>query len=765
MYSVATGDSDEFEQRVYEDIESASTEVPMSPSRVKPLKPAFSHGDINQLTYEEPVFELDPNDNYHVLEDNGSLENSLDKEGKKEEWYDDMGIDDTVVYKMNKQPPPVWRPETEAILAPPLPPCRRAVSSEPEEALKIVAAREPRGGGGRPVPPPKPRSSLDVAFSPGKDMFGIKDNPKFKQKLHEKRQELYGDCRQRSMSMGEGEDLTQENYETVLYTSDDLDVPKLPPRTIAPHGNGLFTRKVNSGNGATKLCLSQTSPRHDLTSPTSPPPLPSRELLDPTLPSFVAPPTIQQAEMPPPVPVRDTSKTRPPLPYIRVGSSEKRRRSLPTSPNPKVVDRSKPLPLPTDTQQPPVAHLRDARGNTKGKSQSAHIQERALPPTPPELDRRLLPHPLPGPTRKVGGKAKLPVTPHQASGAVDSPEGLMYDDILPSKHLSNSLNDVSNSNDPSSPPPPVQKRVTANPLSIPPKRDIAVPKSGSTSIQLPGASHSRQNSSEMLPQQQGFVGEVSPMRQLTSELSSQQQILKGQRREASPMRQHELSPQQRLPKEVSPMRQLANELSSQQRLSKDQQREVSPMRQQWMSKDQPNSKPLPQRRGEGKNPPLPPSKPSVGQGQGSDVKPKPQVLKKPPPPPKKPDITAKKPPPPVSRKPKLVRMAGTSPPSANPPLPPTTRGSPPSANPPLPPTTRGSPPSANPPPPLPPTTRGSPSANPPLPPTMREKPMPPLESPTIKQNTSPARTSLPPQTVGHRPKPVVPKKPIIPLCS
>ena len=671
IYSIA---SDPEDQPLYDDIES---EVVQRNLKGKPrpalppmnLKPAFSQGDINQMVYEEAVFDVDPNNNYHMLKDNGSLESSLDKgSGVRDEWYDDMGINDAVVYNMNKCPPPIWRPEIEERLAPPLPPNRRAVSSEPDDRLKVLLdASRPQlldFSHRRPVPPPKPQRSSGAAFSPsrgsGQDLFGIKDNPMFKQKLQQKRQELYGDSRHmRSLSMGEGEDLAQECYESVLYTVDDTrkeDVPKLPPRTELLRNEcllQLFAQKGTGGSGSShghppSMPESRSARISSPITPTSPPPLPSRELLDPMLPSYRGspqpPPTTQDEEVPPPVPLRDSSKQPPPLPHVRLPESE-RRNSLPSSQTPR-IDRSKPLPLPLELP-PPLPHtllsssspshlLRDIKGRS---------QDRALPPTPPELSRMQEKKPYPG-FKPEGAR---PHTPHQEAGGVGmEPQELVYDDIVPGQSNTQSPNEKDTYDDirPLSPPPPAQQRFAADPWTLPPKSNmIALPPKPAT----------------------------------------------GQQKGTSPVSNGPLLGQQ-VPK---------------------WQKDASPMRQ-------------PQQRAN-KNPPLPPNKPDIAPGSRGlgtvsngvigDQSSKPQVARKPLPPKKPVALVTKKPP--VSKKPP-TQPKPTSTPPANPPGIPC--GSPSASPRRIPSSTGGSPPSVRPPVTKP---RPPPSAKPlPGPQTLGHKPKP-----------------------------------------
>lgn len=411
------------DQPVYQDIEDSvrssfhevvspvKRPVLRSPLPTGRLKQSFSHDDLQTMVYEEPVCDFNATDNYHLLQDNGSTPSSSARSTMErcrslnEEWYDDVGVNDAVVYTMNKHPPPVWKPDRGTLeIPPPLPPNRRAVSSEPEDVSRRKGALphpQQVSPSRKPLPPPRPMGSTgDVSggssgnLQPGRsDMFGIKDNPVFKRKLEEKRQELYGPTTHgRSLSMGDGEEFTQESYESVLFTVGDTpDPPALPSKTASMRRNvhspsppPLPSRELVRPPPITQQ--SPVSPRQrspirppEPISPTLPPPLPSRELLDPTRPSITALLSMGQKEpeeAPPPVPLRQSSNRqrnisslppdqlpdilppkRPPpqLPVPGVGHGEGhnqliRRNSLPSSPTPSDVsdlDRREPIPVPS----------------------------------------------------------------------------------------------------------------------------------------------------------------------------------------------------------------------------------------------------------------------------------------------------------------------------------------------------------------------------------------------------------------------------------
>ena len=327
---------------------------------------------------------MDGNNNYHILENNGSTNSTMERERSRsvsEEWYDDVGVTDAVVYTMNKHPPPIWKPERDKLKAPPLPPNRRANSSEPEVVSPrhraLLPLSRPQGlqvspTHSKPLPLPKHMGSTgDLSTAVGsmqqvrKDLFGIKDNPVFKRKLEEKRQEIYGGTSHgRSLSMGEGEDLAMESYESVLFTVDDnMRAPMPPPKThsmerelLSPPPPPLPSRELinpaathqrpgqlkergspfhqSSGRPQEKVSPGRCSSG---STPTSPPPLPSRELLDPSRPAFdttiLSSMNLLKEEDAPPVPVRLSSHRhgaeRPPIPIPSPEMEKQTRLRLP----------------------------------------------------------------------------------------------------------------------------------------------------------------------------------------------------------------------------------------------------------------------------------------------------------------------------------------------------------------------------------------------------------------------------------------------------
>lgn len=590
-YSMAT-DADA-DQPVYQDIED-SLEFP---SKVKPklrpplpsshLKPSFSQDNIDQTTYEEPVFtaaERNVEGNYHVLvASTGSLD---EKNGSSEQWYDDMGINDSVVYSMNKYPPPIWRPGVER-LEPPLPP-PRAASSEPEDRRKksqevespLLMRRRPGGGGvrvqrspgHRPLPPPKPKggsSSDDMAMSPhgrfsgpggggggggdvllsphkagggsGGDLFGLRNNPMFQRKLQEKRQELYGDTRTRSLSMGE---LAPECYDDVTFTMGEPDdgcearPPKPCPRSdrpqlLAPHSSKSQTPSPRNSPRSTHNSPQhhQTTPhRRQKSMPTSPPPLPSRELIDPTMPPFNmsrqhTTNADAEEETPPPVPLRESSNRLPILP----ARTHERRNSLPSphhSPIPPPasdrnrVDRTRECPLPVSPPRRKTSGGGEVGGPGPSFAQTlANVIASPNPRTgvtsPPIHRTHCAPlPPLPPPVgltqdgyedveQPFSGLEEVydDLVPTRSYSASDD----VYDDhIAAPLHHTNSHNSVLAAC--ISPPIPDRQR---NPLVLPPRNGVGASISPPQQQQrevLPRRQHQRDSSSPWRQQREGSPG-------------------------------------------------------------------------------------------------------------------------------------------------------------------------------------------------------------------------------------------------------------------
>ncbi len=486
MYSAVSSSMEIIDQPVYQDIEDSLTSSfqeimvqPRKPSLRSPLpttrlKQSFSHDDLHSMLYEEPVCDFDPNDNYHVLKDTGSANSTMERSRSltEQEWYDDVGINDAVVYTMNKYPPPVWKPEQGTLeRPPPLPPNRRVLSSEPEVIGRIVSepviASHRKGAlplppfvlqvspaHSKPLPPPKSTGNMPSSGS-GKspvrnDMFGIRDNPVFKRKLQEKRQEIYGPASPSHVrSLSEGEELAQESYESVLFTvGDNLDMPTLPPKTASLLRDMQFGSSLRSSfsppppplpsremvRPQATLHSDQGSPLHrslfmppDQVSPSrqhhsgsstpkSPPPLPSRELLDPTRPAFDVCLLSkcnqdQEDEPPPPVPLRHSSNRqgnvpslpaeRPPIqlpPKAEEQVKRRRRNSLPSpQPSPRSrstdvsdLDRTRPTPLPCAVQRsrlaPPQA-LAHCLSAPNSRRSSPQLKPKPFK-TPPPLTRQ-----------------------------------------------------------------------------------------------------------------------------------------------------------------------------------------------------------------------------------------------------------------------------------------------------------------------------------------------------------------------------------------
>ncbi len=192
------------------------------------IKPWLSQNDMpTAVTSSE-----DLDNNYHFLEQENNNLNTMERNGYGDfvQGYYDLGVDDDTLYDMNKNPPPVWRPEDSNLPAPPpLPPNRPHGFSELDANTSKLQLRTPilpkqTQDHGIPHPPPKPQSELSgsATFSPRMklpSMFNFKDDPRFNKKLEEKRQELYGSngviLRGRSISLNEVDDISQEFYESI----------------------------------------------------------------------------------------------------------------------------------------------------------------------------------------------------------------------------------------------------------------------------------------------------------------------------------------------------------------------------------------------------------------------------------------------------------------------------------------------------------------------------------------------------------------------
>ena len=208
------------------------------------FRTCFSQDDLHKIVGGTEYM----SDNYHFLKDNVSSASSTMEKGDSSnctQGYYDLGVDDQTIYDMNKNPPPVWKPEVRSRFSPPpLPPSRSERNSDVDVQTSrgklhimspVLPQRSPDRS--RPLPPPKPRPEVSgsATFSARMQlpsMFNFKNDPKFTKKLEEKRQELYGESgvivRGRSISMGEVNGYTQENYASI----DDISVkpPKLTLR-------------------------------------------------------------------------------------------------------------------------------------------------------------------------------------------------------------------------------------------------------------------------------------------------------------------------------------------------------------------------------------------------------------------------------------------------------------------------------------------------------------------------------------------------------
>lgn len=467
---------------------------PIPPSN---LKPSFSQDDMTELMYEDPADGIMIDNNYHFLKDNGSSPNSTlqreDTADNTDRWYDDLGVNDSIVYDMNKNPPPVWRPGMDTFMRPPLlPPNRPERSSEPNGSAgsSRILSKSPNFPGGlpgerrRPLPPPKPQpekkglaTSLRTLGGPGMqmpDLFNLKNDPKFKQKLQEKRQEVYGEggivLRGRSISMGEVENMAQVNYESIdddscgswsrpelrvnslhYDTADNsadnpaeyLDfeeslsllssgsAPELPPKTESmkretsawsykPHHQAMpIPEREVRGRSSSPI-------RREFTPP---PPLPSREIIHP-LPGRSSPlcePTVPPIHEPIAPPIREPIESPPPpnplspLPYeeapppIPVRISSNRVRS--SSSNPSFTTNSMVLPPQEGLEKRNVTLAR----HSSSPSKSGITKQEQLPPTHLHRSHRMeaesnsfthtLAHILSSPKPKRKDKSPLPDPP------------------------------------------------------------------------------------------------------------------------------------------------------------------------------------------------------------------------------------------------------------------------------------------------------------------------------------------------------------------
>lgn len=484
---------------------------------------------------------------------------------------------------MNKHPPPVWRPEIDDGVQnppPPLPPNRRERSSEPEEQLRRVLesesspVRKPRlpkavhlsPSRSKPLPPPKPKpdSASDISFCPksvpGGGIFNFKNDPKFQSKLQEKRQELYGDTndlsRGRSLSMGEGE----EFYESVLFTVDDSSdlPPKLPPKTdtMKRETSGLPKRPITPqhtpSRNATLAHLLQRSPPHSKShehiiqpsGASTPPPLPSRELVDPSLPpygtfglsparshlsnastyrgspdsaTYEEPKNPLDSEEPPPVPVRLTSNRPSPSSELLSGH-ERRRNSLPSPTPVPTRDYRKQLPLPDAHSMCESRLFTQALAGVLSSSPSDSTPVQPPRPPPP------LEHKESEVYDDVGSPSQL-----------NSTEEVVYEDIEPGPLvLSKSLDDLSFSASYDDVIPATRPQQTHNPTRPQPKatghtqaqRNAVLPNRGQQQRAI--SPHTQGNS--LLPRGQRAM---SPQAQGNSLLP----VARTQQRDTSPQAQ------------------------------------------------------------------------------------------------------------------------------------------------------------------------------------------------------------------------------------
>ena len=267
-----------------------------------PPKPSafFAIGE-DQGMYEEIITQ---GGTYHSIDD-GSDSDDDPTEGP-ERHYEDLNLDESALYDMNKRPPPLWNPSTNppplptpnrppnrpprkwskslekhqsneihpvsTPPAPPTKPSRRSPSDDPEiqtrplpaipitrpvsegrVPLRIREALTNQKLGGsihgrikKPMPPP-PKPSKPSKFQSSDNLLShshgsgklrgmgmginISNDPKFKGKLQERRQEIYGGTNERFLkSQSWHEDTSLVPYEEIEFTGDeDSLVPRLNP--------------------------------------------------------------------------------------------------------------------------------------------------------------------------------------------------------------------------------------------------------------------------------------------------------------------------------------------------------------------------------------------------------------------------------------------------------------------------------------------------------------------------------------------------------
>jgi len=345
---------------------SAHNRVPLGP--FTSVKTWLSQNDVSSITRS------DLDNNYHFLQNGGSSSSSTMErtagQGFAQSFYD-LGVDDKTLYDMNKNPPPVWKPEDQNDHnPPPLPPTNKKSWNSDVGALKqrlnirppIAVLQSPNHS--RPIPPPKPRSDISASATLSTGMFpgvllSFKDDPKFNRKLAEKRQEIYGEngsvMRGRSISLNKVDNFSQEYYESIDKSSHHqqphpiLRVSSLEydyaENNSEDQGEYLeFDSPPSSGHNSRASSLPPDLPpkidflqremlfkkvplqvpllpsranKTDLTPVNEdivPPPLPSRELIDPTreplLPINLRPPiktSPPSNDAAPPVPIRISS--------------------------------------------------------------------------------------------------------------------------------------------------------------------------------------------------------------------------------------------------------------------------------------------------------------------------------------------------------------------------------------------------------------------------------------------------------------------------
>ena len=392
---------------------TAPKRAPMAPP--KPQRPTEMDNPNFKLDMESQI----KDSTYFILSPTGESIPQDEPQGT----YEEMGYDEK---ELNRNPPPVWKPTTQQQgphNEPPSSPSSAIIYSR-VEARNIVnhphraphTAVKNRYEATRQPPHPLPKqagASLQTRpkavvppHLPKNTMKGIVNDPALKEKLHEKRQELYGQLDNPRTSVSSCESTNpMENYEEICFdlvgigSNSDEDLPlvfsretnmTLPPRRHNIGSEIAMLQCPQETPKAQEYLSFQPSPSHspqgstsDLskrdshTSVTSLSPLLQRKSL--TLPEGV-----------PQLPPRDTER-------MREGSS-------------RLV--GKPIPQHSRTAGPPVAPR--ARPKRPLKLEKSSSQEE-IHCKPLPNSRNLPPRPLsssfesppPVPHRNTGDRSKL----------------------------------------------------------------------------------------------------------------------------------------------------------------------------------------------------------------------------------------------------------------------------------------------------------------------------------------------------------------------